>query len=230
MRVQLLILLALAGPFCTIARASPTELPLELNASMSVPAVTATSPEEHVVITGSPSTKPEAVPAKAATEPTPESPEVSWVTVMATETAVETTPEAAPEVVTEAEPEVATATAKGAFITVAAPAESTAAVTFSPAPPPTGAAEVPVVKTADTYSPAPPPTEAAEVPVVKTVAPTAAQKVETQAAEIGNSDVVVEEEGLSSGHVVGIVIGALIAVVIAIAVVVALVRRMGKYS
>ncbi|KAG7267115.1 hypothetical protein CRUP_009563 [Coryphaenoides rupestris] len=183
----------------------PTTLPAELDAPVSVPEVTAgTTVEEHVVVTGPPSTKPEAVPAEVitvpATEPATEPP---------TELAREPTTEAAPEVVTEVATEVATAKAEEVFTSEAAHAESTAAATDSPAAPTQEA------------------TQAA--PVVEAATPTAAKEIETQAAE-ETEDVVVEDEGLSSGQVVGIVIGVLIAVVIVIAVVIAFVRRMGKYS
>ncbi|KAK1898819.1 Podoplanin [Dissostichus eleginoides] len=78
-------------------------------------------------------------------------------------------------------------------------------------------------------------TEAPEAPEVIVTDPPAAAEEEVVPTEavLAEEDVVVEDgtaEGMSSGQVVGIVIGALIAVIIAIAVVIAVVRRMGKYS
>lgn len=74
-------------------------------------------------------------------------------------------------------------------------------------------------------------------PAVVTAAPTVAEKTEEEPVatagaktEEGGDEVLVEDEGLTSGQVVGIVIGALLAVIIVIAVVIAAVRRMGKYS
>lgn len=75
-------------------------------------------------------------------------------------------------------------------------------------------------------------------PAVVTAAPTVAAKTEEEPVatagakmeEGADGEVLVEDEGLTSGQVVGIVIGALLAVIIVIAVVIAVVRRMGKYS
>lgn len=138
-------------------------------------------------------------------------------------------------------PSTAVAAAPGELATVAV----TAAQSANPAPANTEEPEV------ETEAPTAAATAAAEVteaepepevlhtdpPAVVTAAPTVAAKTEeepvaTAGAKVdeGGDEVLVEDEGLTSGQVVGIVIGALLAVIIVIAVVIAAVRRMGKYS
>ncbi|KAM4609736.1 podoplanin [Polymixia lowei] len=70
MKVQLLLLLALVGPFCGFTRASPTDLPL-ISTVWPWTAAGTDAPEStmgpQVVITGAPSSAPEAVPEVLAT-------------------------------------------------------------------------------------------------------------------------------------------------------------------
>ncbi|CAL8368798.1 unnamed protein product [Lota lota] len=211
MKVQLLILLALAGPFCGITRASPTGLPTEKGGATDATPDITEGKVQHVVVTGAPSTQPEAVPAKAATEAAPEAaPEAT--TEPATEATTEATPEATPEVATGAATGAATDFATKAVTAMATAFTTQAAATDLPT------ATTKLVEVTQ------------EVLVVNTSVPTdglVAEKTNTSEEE---DNVVVEDEGLSSGQVVGVVIGALIAVVIVIAVVIAFVRRMGKYS
>ncbi|XP_029292114.1 podoplanin [Cottoperca gobio] len=64
MNVQLLLLLALAGPFCAFTHASPTEIPSDLDVSVGV---TEAPKEDLTIITGPPATEPAAVPAEVVT-------------------------------------------------------------------------------------------------------------------------------------------------------------------
>ncbi|KAJ3586391.1 hypothetical protein NHX12_012789 [Muraenolepis orangiensis] len=163
-----------------------------------------TSEEDHVVITGATTTQPEAVPAEAATEA---------ALVVTTGVAPEITTEVATEVST---PEVSTPeVSTPEVLTLEVTTQSMESLTTGAAAPSPAEATEGVASTLGTTL------------VVETAAPTTAQEADTKTAE---NNVVVEDEGLSSGQVVGIVIGALIAVIIVIAVVIALVRRMGKYS
>lgn len=201
MNVQLMLLLALAGPFCAFTHASPTEIPEELNTAIDetvadpVAEVTEAPKVDLTIITGPPATEPARAPEEIVTE------EVVTEEVAATEEVVAT------EVVTEAAPPASTVNTEEAVV------ETEAAATEAPEPIIT---DHPVVETAE-------PTETATVEVQ----PTGAAKAETGEDVVVEDDT---EEGLSSGQVVGIVIGALLAVVIVIAVVIAVVRRMGKYS
>lgn len=203
MNMQLLLLLALAGPFCAFTHASPTEIPSDVTnngmfgttESLADPSVEVTSaPQDLDVISGPPPTDPPTAPEEVQTE-------------------------APTEAATEAATEAVTETGAPALdVTTEAPVGETEGHHTVPATeaPEQHDTEAPAVETA---APTDPP---AVEPLV----------TETPEAET-NGGVVVEEEldgGLTSGQVVGIVIGALLAVVVVIAVVIAVVRRMGKYS
>lgn len=83
MNVQLLLLLALVGPFCAFTHASPTEIPPELGTTgiaelphvTGAAAATEASKEDLPEVTGPPATEPAAVPAQgtevAVTEAAP---------------------------------------------------------------------------------------------------------------------------------------------------------------
>ncbi|KAF1390659.1 hypothetical protein PFLUV_G00060310 [Perca fluviatilis] len=200
MNVQLLLLLALVGPFCAFTHASPTEIPSHPDDEITeivadiIPEATEAPKEDLTVITGPPATEPAAAPEEVATE-VPEE--------VATE-------EVATEVVTEAALPAFTVNTEEAVVETEAP--SVAATVAAPEPLITDA---PVVETEA-------PDESTDVEVQPEV--TEAAKT---GEDVVLEDTV---DGLSSGQVVGIVIGALLAVVILIAVVIAVVRRMGKYS
>ncbi|XP_034733679.1 podoplanin isoform X2 [Etheostoma cragini] len=73
MNVQLLLLLALVGPFCALTHASPTEIPPQPDETLNtvtdiIPETTDSPKEELTVITGPPATEPAAAPEKVATE------------------------------------------------------------------------------------------------------------------------------------------------------------------
>lgn len=201
MNAQLLLLLALAGPFfCAFTHASPTEIPTDLDVGVDETVgdadVTEAPEADLSVITGRPATE----PAAAAEEE-----------VATEEQVVATTEEAmVTEAVTAEEAEAATT---AVFFTERAVVETDAPAAATEAPVPV-ITDHPVVETAG-------PTEPPAVEVQPTGAAKAVDDVVVEEDP---------EEGLSSGQVVGIVIGALLAVVIVIAVVIAAVRRMGKYS
>ncbi|TDH10650.1 hypothetical protein EPR50_G00078190 [Perca flavescens] len=200
MNVQLLLLLALVGPFCAFTHASPTEIPAhddEITETVAdiIPEATEAPKEDLTVITGPPATEPAAAPEEVATE-VPE------------EVATEVHVEVATEVVTEAALPAFTVNTEEAVVETEAP--SAAATAAAPEPLITDA---PVVET-----------EASDESTDVEVQPEVTEATETVVVEDNTA------EGLSSGQVVGIVIGALLAVVILIAVVIAVVRRMGKYS
>ncbi|XP_034392573.1 cytochrome c1 [Cyclopterus lumpus] len=141
MNVQLLLLLALAVPFCAFTHASPTEIPEELDVGTvaeTVPEVTEAPKVDFTIITGPPATEPAVAPEEVATEEVPATEEVA-----ATEDVAST------EVVTEAAlPAITVNTEEGVV-------ETEAAATEAPEPIITDA---PVVDTAD-------PTETAPVEV-----------------------------------------------------------------
>ncbi|XP_004070410.1 podoplanin isoform X2 [Oryzias latipes] len=205
MKVQLLLLVALAGPFCAFTSASPT-FPTELlsaspekneetsNVDSSVLAETSV-----VVITGPPPTQPEALPGIVSD--------------------TESTPGAAPT--TEYDSTAFVFTERQDVFTKPMTETATDAAQT----------EAPAVETLAPETSAPdavtdPQDPGHENPVTQQEDYTEGPKMEE---ELGD-EVTVEEESLSSGQIIGIVIGALLAVVIFIAVVIAVVRRMGKYS
>ncbi|RVE70375.1 hypothetical protein OJAV_G00063850 [Oryzias javanicus] len=233
MKVQLLLLVALAGPFCAVTSAIPT-FPTEL-LSASPQDNQATAADSPVldpaseVITGPPPTVPEALP----------------------EIVPETQPAASVAPTTRDEPFVFTES-RGVFTTPVTEiatqvAETEAPVLETEAPvleteAPVVETETPIVETEAPVVETEAPVAGTEAPAVKTSAPDAvtdpaapdaeasAAPVEEQTASQLDGDVTVVEDSLSSGQIIGIVIGALLAVVIVIAVVIAVVRRMGKYS
>ncbi|XP_072223527.1 podoplanin [Leuresthes tenuis] len=226
MKLQLLLLLALVGPFCAFTHASPTALPTEAAASHEdskiTPEGTVAAKEDSDVVTGPVPTEPEAVPAVAVeTVPTSITPEEPFTEVAATVAAAPEVPEfhftEAPAAITEAPVLMTTAPA----VDTAAPAVDTAAPAVDTAAP-----------AVDTGAPAVDTTAPAVDAAVST--DLAEAEVQTQAtateAEGDENEIVVTEDGLSSGQIIGIVIGALLAMVIVIAIVIAVVRRMGKYS
>ncbi|XP_027876760.1 podoplanin isoform X2 [Xiphophorus couchianus] len=198
MKVQLLLLLALAGPLCSFTRASPT--------TVTSYSSLVTKEAEETIITGPSPTDPQVAPQDvvlsttepvAATEASPDVPTTESNQILDT-TTVEVTE--APTVHTSASAE-----------TASPPPETTAAPAFETSGP------------EETSSPF----------IDETVAPidpiTSADA--TPGTDNGTAGVTVEnEDGLSTGQIVGIVIGAIVAVVIVIAVVIAVLRRMGKYS
>ncbi|XP_068454377.1 podoplanin isoform X2 [Clinocottus analis] len=123
MNVQLMLLLALAGPFCAFTHASPTEIPEELHTAIDeivadiAPEVTDAPKEELTLITGPPATEPAAAPEEVPIEE------------------VATT-----EVVTEAAPPASTVNTEEAVV------ETEAAATEAPEPIIT---DPPVVETAE---------------------------------------------------------------------------------
>ncbi|XP_062282629.1 testis-specific gene A8 protein [Scomber scombrus] len=132
MNVQLLLLLALAGPFCTFTHASPTALPLtDIPGTESAPdhgmttdsavhfSTELSAADDSTVFTGPPATDPPAAPAdvtKALTENVPETtaptlPETTEEPVVETvaPAAASTEPPAAPESIITDAPSVETA-------------------------------------------------------------------------------------------------------------------------
>lgn len=94
MKVQLLLLLALVGPFCAFTHASPTALPEDLDTGVTemppeVPEVTEAPKEELTVLTGAPDTDPPAAPeevvTEAATEAAPPAPVETEASIVETE-------------------------------------------------------------------------------------------------------------------------------------------------
>ncbi|XP_040049390.2 podoplanin [Gasterosteus aculeatus] len=203
MNVQLLLVLALVGPFCAFTHASPTEIPKDLDESDGAvadlgPAVTEASAMDLTVTPDPPATEPETSPEDVA----------------ATEGAATTEAAAATEAATATEAAASTEVVTGTALP--STALNTEDTVKTEAPAASTASPEPIVTEVDITDPS----NTAEGEVQPTEAVT-------------EKAVVVEEqsdEGMSSGQVVGVVIGALLAVVIAIAVVIAVVRRMGKYS
>ncbi|KAM9350792.1 podoplanin isoform 2-T2 [Symphorus nematophorus] len=109
MNVQLLLLVALVGPFCAFTRASPTEIPTSLDeiteAAEVVPEATEAAKEELTAVTGPPSTEPPAAPEEVVTEvvtdAAPEDPVVTEEAVLMTEGPVVSTAAPGP-LITEA--------------------------------------------------------------------------------------------------------------------------------
>lgn len=127
MNVQLLLLLALVGPFCAFTRASPTALPTEAfavtEANADISEGTEAAKEELSVVTGPPSTVPAAAPEQLATEVVTE-----VATEVVTEAAVVPDVVVTDEAVVETEHPVVAATAPEPLITEA-PVVETAAPT-----------------------------------------------------------------------------------------------------
>ncbi|XP_035863741.1 uncharacterized protein si:ch211-156j16.1 isoform X3 [Sander lucioperca] len=120
MNVQLLLLLALVGPFCAFTHASPTEIPphdddITETVADIISEATEAPKEDLTVITGPPATEPAAAPEEVATEV----PEV-FATEVVTEAALPAFTVNTEEAVVETEaPAAATAAAPAA--TAAAP-------------------------------------------------------------------------------------------------------------
>ncbi|TNN87759.1 hypothetical protein EYF80_002106 [Liparis tanakae] len=224
MNVQLLLVLALAGPFCAFTHAMPTEIPEDLDVGIvaeTVPEVTEATKVDFTIITGPPVIDPAVAAEEVPTEEVPAEvvpTEVVPAEVVPTEVLpAEVVPtevlpaEVVPTEVVPAEEVPTEEVAEAEVVTEAAPP----AITVN-------TAEV-VVETEAAATAAPEPI-ITDLPVVETAAPTETAQVEVQPTGASKADVVIEddpEEGLSSGQVVGIVIGALLAVVIVIAVVIA---------
>ncbi|XP_035797113.1 podoplanin isoform X1 [Amphiprion ocellaris] len=135
MKVQLLLLLALAGPFCAFTRASPTELPAdtteEIPVTAAVPDATNAAKEELItLVTGPPATEPAAAPEELMTEVVTEAAPATTVimeeAVAETEGPVASTAAAPEPLVTDA-PVVTEAPTEAAEVPDV-PAEATAAV------------------------------------------------------------------------------------------------------
>ncbi|XP_070766538.1 podoplanin isoform X2 [Enoplosus armatus] len=107
MNVQLLLLLALVGPFSAFTHASPTEIPADLDVGITetvadvAPDATNAPKEDHAVVTGPPATEPAAAPEEVATEVVTEAAPPSY-TVNTEEPVVDTE---APAAVATAAPE-----------------------------------------------------------------------------------------------------------------------------
>ncbi|XP_058498453.1 podoplanin isoform X2 [Solea solea] len=231
MNVQLLLLLALAGPFCAFTHASPTEIPAELQTPFTkidhVEEKSEATGADFTVITGPPPTLPGVAPVEATTlalleettivmKDNTEEPVSGTETVTAAAEVAEPLTSDAPVKETTAPPEETQTEDHTVAIKVTTAPEIQPEVTEAPE----GQAEV---------------TAAAEVQPEVTEAPEVQPELtEATNAEMGQDEEVVVEsepdENPTSGQVVGIVIGALLAVVIVIAVVIVVVRRMGKYT
>ncbi|KAM3617993.1 uncharacterized protein V6R79_013684 [Siganus canaliculatus] len=135
MNVQLLLLLALAGPFCAFTHASPTVLPTELDdgkthyVTVATPEVTNAPVEDFTVITGPPPTEPVAAPEQVE------------VTEAVTESAPPSTPVFTEEPAAETQAPTAAATAAAEAHVTDAPVEK---VETAAPPEPEGAQTEPV--------------------------------------------------------------------------------------
>ncbi|XP_026188405.1 podoplanin [Mastacembelus armatus] len=206
MNVQLLLLLALVGPFCASTYASPTVHPsvLDVWTTKAAVSVIPETPADEIVTV---------IPSSPETETFPHTTEAVTVQV-STDSETEAPETEAPE--TEAPENKAP--------------ETEAPETEAPE------TEAPETEAPDTEATTEPGPLILTVEITSSTeqAKTELQPEVTGAPEAeAVEEVVVEDDaegGLSSGQVVGIVIGALLAVVIVIAVVIAAVRRMGKYS
>ncbi|XP_044066687.1 podoplanin isoform X2 [Siniperca chuatsi] len=95
MNAQLLLLLALVGPFCAFTHASPTGHPTDLDVGITgtVAAITRDATEDPIqdltVVTGPPATEPAAAPEKVTTEVVTEA-TLPFVTVNTEEVVVKT--------------------------------------------------------------------------------------------------------------------------------------------
>eukprot|EP00066_Takifugu_rubripes_P011415 XP_011600681.1 PREDICTED: mucin-7-like isoform X3 [Takifugu rubripes] len=247
MNAQLLLLLALAGPFCAFTRASPTLILTNTDSSVIQPATFYNSapPKSNFVITGPPPTVPDVlvleITAAPATAEVP--PEI---------TAAPATAEVPPEITAapataEVPPEITAAPA-----TAEVPPEITAAPATSEVPPEitttAAASEVPQKVTMEAtpevdLNDTMVTSKQTEVPgqLLSTHAATAETAAPTKEAEVvqtsGTAAATTESigfqkqtEGLTSGQAAGIVIGVLLAVAFVIAVAIFVARRMGKYS
>ncbi|XP_035238977.1 calphotin isoform X1 [Anguilla anguilla] len=236
-RVALLLLLALAGPFCAVAHAS-TLVPASAleDAPVTEASVALEATPEAAAAAADPAeaAEPAAPAAVDATEPAPEeaaAPEPTDAPAAAPAEAAE--PSAAPE----APPEEVPAEVPGevpAELSTEVPAEASAAPAEAPAeaaedPEPATAAAEPAVATQPPAPEEPAAPVVTEPPAVAPEAPAAPAQAEETAAD---PTVLVEvtEDGMGTGQVVGIVIGSLLALIIVIVVVVSVIRRMGRYS
>ncbi|XP_011600679.2 podoplanin isoform X1 [Takifugu rubripes] len=260
MNAQLLLLLALAGPFCAFTRASPTLILTNTDSSVIQPATFYNSapPKSNFVITGPPPTVPDVlvleITAAPATAEVP--PEITAAPATAEVppeiTAAPATAEVPPEITAapataEVPPEItaAPATAEDPPEITAAPAtaevppEITAAPATSEVPQKVTMEATPEVDLNDTMVTS----KQTEVPgqLLSTHAATAETAAPTKEAEVvqtsGTAAATTESigfqkqtEGLTSGQAAGIVIGVLLAVAFVIAVAIFVARRMGKYS
>ncbi|XP_011600681.2 podoplanin isoform X2 [Takifugu rubripes] len=247
MNAQLLLLLALAGPFCAFTRASPTLILTNTDSSVIQPATFYNSapPKSNFVITGPPPTVPDVlvleITAAPATAEVP--PEITAAPATAEVppeiTAAPATAEVPPEITAapataEDPPEITAAPA-----TAEVPPEITAAPATSEVPQKVTMEATPEVDLNDTMVTS----KQTEVPgqLLSTHAATAETAAPTKEAEVvqtsGTAAATTESigfqkqtEGLTSGQAAGIVIGVLLAVAFVIAVAIFVARRMGKYS
>ncbi|TNM87252.1 hypothetical protein fugu_007482 [Takifugu bimaculatus] len=208
MNAQLLLLLALAGPFCAFTRASPTLIPTNTDSSVIQPATLYNSapPKSNFVTTGPPPTEPDVVvleitAAPAASEVPPEM----------------TTAAAASEV----PPEMTTA---------AAASEVPQEVTMEAMP------EVDLNDTmvASQQTEVPGQLLSTHAATAETAAPTKeAEVVQTSGTAAATTESIgfQKQTGLTSGQAVRHrPFGVLLAAAFVIAVVIVVARRMGKYS
>ncbi|XP_061592439.1 mucin-7 [Cololabis saira] len=204
MKVQHLLLLALAGPFCAFTWAAPTMLPEDPDNTGMTDILQPT--HSLAVITGPAPTDPTAIPNVAAEPSLPPG----------------TVDTEANAVTAEAPYDPSTAVPQSFTSDAPAAPEATASAEET-----TAHAEVP----ADPTPEAPAPAEETAAPAVPTEPE---ERTEAPVEPEGEQDVIIDDKadegGLSSGQITGIVIGALLAMVIVSAVVIAAVRRMGKYS
>ncbi|KAK2841188.1 hypothetical protein Q7C36_012767 [Tachysurus vachellii] len=242
MKLELLLLFALAGSFCTITHAStlvvPSEVYLQTTTGDTVStkatdtisegkdaldaAVTEALPSEEA-----PADTEVAVQKTEAPSPHSEVPEKSTEASSHNEGLVTET--VGPSFPNEATVEQTEATLAHTETSAEKP-ETTAGVTESPAEN-TMAEET--AETESTPEMDPEATKKSEVSET-TLIDTAVEpglKTDPHVIETEKDEVEVEDsDGMSTGQVVGIVFGALVSVVIIIAVIVVVVRRMGQYS
>ncbi|XP_047232479.1 integumentary mucin A.1 [Girardinichthys multiradiatus] len=208
MKVQLLLLLALAGPLCSFTRASPTTVPTEVKEEETTIQVVQTMKQDTIITAPSP-TDPQYLPELVMASTDRPVPETEAHTVFTT--ALDPTTETS-VVETEA-----------AAVDTSAYAETTllpAITAEAPVPETTAPEEIGGTLPETTETPANP--SPSENPHEET-------RNGQTGKEVENKDDMVEGD-LSTGQIVGIVIGAIMAVVIVTAVVIAVLKRMGKYS
>ncbi|KAK5621455.1 hypothetical protein CRENBAI_005984 [Crenichthys baileyi] len=209
MKVQLLLLLALAGPLCSFTRASPTTVPTEVKEEATTIQVVETMKQE-TIITGPSPTDPQYLPEVVMASTDKPVPETEAHTVVLTAALDPTT-------------ETSVVETEAGAVDTSAYAETTllpAITTPAPVPETTAPEEIGGTlpeMTETTASPGP------------SENPHEANRNGQTTEEVEIKDDMVEAD-LSTGQIVGIVIGAIVAVVIVIAVVIAVLRRMGKYS
>ncbi|XP_037833130.1 mucin-7 isoform X2 [Kryptolebias marmoratus] len=223
MKVQLLLLVALVGPFCAFTCASPTG-PYNTEAETDVTSA-APTPTKLDIRTGPPPTEPHAAPDVVHTS-------TSFVTDGTEEPMTPTyvgaaTSQHPPSVGSTAPTEETTASPSTPEETTTTPSTTEETTASTAAPTKDSMTPTAALPEETTYA-------AAAPPEITTPADPTEDEDQTYLMETHSlsEEVTIDEsnEGLTSGQIVGIVIGAILAVVLVTAVVFAFVRRMGKYS